>query len=161
MNILFAPVKFITNYSFMKSSRVHNLFVDYYDYFLSEDMSTEKKINFLKILSGEVGKCYVEDLRKYLKRKFPEHQLLSYIEQSNDRYTAGAVYDATGICPFDSEGIYHAVLKIFQNYCENEKDLVFIVDHFKTKLGPSHASSFSDFLFERIPSNPLITRLVG
>lgn len=161
MSFLMAPVRFFTNYSFMKTSRVHNLFKGYFEYFLSEDEKSENKIRFVAILTDEIGKCYVEDFRLYIKRKSSEHPLLNFIEQTNTRYLCSAVYDSTGICPFDSEGIYNAVLKIYQNYAQNEKDMDFMVNLFKTKLGPSHANSFSDFLYSCIPNNPLIGKLLG
>lgn len=161
MSILTIPFRFITNYSFMKTSRVHNLFKDYYEYFVQSEENLEKKVKFVSILTDEIGKCYVEDLRLYIKRKAPDHQLLNYLEQTNSRYFCSSIYDNTGVCPFDSEGIYNAVLKIYQNYCENEKDMIFIIDVFKTKLGPNHAASFSDFLYNCVPSNPLISKLLG
>lgn len=58
---------------------------------------------------------------------------------------------------FDREDIYNTLLEIYQNYSENDKDVNFITDIFKTKLGPNHVECFSNLLYNCVPTNPLIT----
>ena len=157
MFLITVPYKYVTNYSPLKIPKVHNLFLDIYQQLIST--STDKKLSYIDILNEEMGKCFLEDFRLYIKSKFPKHELNSIIPQTGCRYYLSELYDRAGVCLYNSENVYNVLLKVYENYCKTEDDLQFLTDLIRTKLGTGHASGFSDFLCQSVRDHPLIPYL--
>ncbi len=160
------PIKFVSNYSPMKSSRVHNFFLDLYDGLVADpegdQLESESAAHsFICIINKEMGKCYLEEFRVYIYDKFPKHNLIDHIQKTGSKYMFAVIYDALGSCPYNSENIYICVQQIHDKFCKTNEQRQIVINLLRSKLDQEHTKGFSDYLFRAIPDHVLLPYLWG